>query len=153
MLLAVAVHPAVFGGENVSGNTAAGGERKSCVAINVKRWFGRGMERNLCGSKQQSLLCIADLICAPQTFSIEYLKINFFAISYALLRLWTWLSNYHEYKLFIIHLQLREVSLTYLSLYRALVLFSAETFDRIHDLNFAFLSFFPVFLFPPESAA
>lgn len=45
----------------------------------------------LCGSEQQSLLCIADLICALQIFSIEYLKINLFVISYALLRLWTYL--------------------------------------------------------------
>lgn len=89
VLLGVAVHPAVSGGQNLSGNTAAGDERKCCVAISVKRWLGRGrsMERNLCGSKQQSLLRIADLICAPQIFGIEYLKINLFAISYVLLRL------------------------------------------------------------------
>lgn len=89
MLLPVAVHPALYGGEQVSGNTAAGEERKSCVAVSVKRWFGkaRGMERNLCGSKQQSLFCVGVLICARQIFSIEYLKINLFAISYALLRL------------------------------------------------------------------
>lgn len=87
VLLGVALRPAVSGGQNISGNTGAGDERKCYVAISVKRWLGRGMERNLCGSKQQSLLCIADLICAPQFFGIEYLKINLFAISYVLLRL------------------------------------------------------------------
>lgn len=87
MFLAVAGYLLFLGGENVSGNMAAGEKRKSCVAITVRRWFGGGMERNFCGSKQQSLLCIADLMCAPQIFSVVYLKINLFAISYALLRL------------------------------------------------------------------
>lgn len=41
----------------------------------------------------------------------------------------------------ITHVQLCEVSLTCLSLYEALVVISAEIFDQIHDLNFAFWSF------------
>lgn len=86
VLLAVVVHP-VSGGGRLYVETASGEERKSCVAISVKKWFGRGVEKNLCGSKKQSLLCIAGLICTPQIFNIEYLKMNLFAISNVLLRL------------------------------------------------------------------
>lgn len=94
---------------------------------------------------QSSRASYALQICAPQIFSIEYLKINLFAISYALLKLWTWLSNYHEYNLLITHVH--DVSFKCLSLYRALVSISAETFDWICYLNFAFQSFSQCFFF------